>query len=260
MTFRWPFSQPTYRSAAIPPDERVYAIGDIHGEAALFAILLARIEQDSLMRGSAHTRIILLGDIIDRGARSADLVSVLMRTEDARLMVLKGNHEAALVDAYRGDEQALGFWLHFGGIATLRSFGFDEGEDIAAFTSSDLLSIVHEHIAEDIIDWLDGLPLKLEVGDYFFTHAGIRPGVALARQSVDDLLWIREPFLSSRRDHGKVIVHGHTIDTGPVALGGTRIGLDTGACDGGRLTALGLQANDQWIIEASDEASAADGG
>lgn len=252
MGFRWPFSQPILSTAALPAGMRMYAIGDVHGEAGLFTALMAMIEQDSIDRGPADLGIVVLGDFIDRGPRSAELVSAMMKTDNDRLTVLKGNHEAALVDAYRGDERALGFWLDYGGGATLASFGGDPAEiDAARDDAAQLLALLHTLIDRDIVDWLDGLPLHLEVGDYFFVHAGVRPGVDLARQSIQDLLWIRDPFLSSRRDHGKVIVHGHTIDFGDVELGGTRIGVDTGAHETGRLTALGLEGEAQWTLEAT---------
>ena len=113
-----------------------------------------------------------------------------------------------------------------------------------------LLEVLRATIDPELIDWLDRLPTCWSLGDYYFAHAGVRPGVSLAEQQDDDLLWIRQPFIESRRNHGKVIVHGHTVEDGAPSLGRNRIGIDTGAHEHGRLTALGLEGDRQWILQA----------
>jgi serine/threonine protein phosphatase 1 len=246
MSFLPRFSVPKRPSPSIPEGHRVYAIGDVHGEAALFESLMSIIERDSVNRGSAITSIVLLGDVIDRGRRSADLLEILMRAEQDRLTILKGNHEAAFVAGYRGNERAFDFWLRHGGDTTLQSFGVENTDNREV---EDLMEAGQTVISKVVIDWLDALPMTKIIGDYFFVHAGIRPGVDLEHQSADDLLWIREPFISSRRNHGKVVVHGHTVEASPVRLGGRRIGIDTGAYRTGVLTALGLQGSDQWTLQ-----------
>ena len=232
---------------SLPPGRRVYAIGDIHGEAELLTSLLRAIHEDALQRDPAMVTLVFLGDFIDRGKHSATLLKVFSLISDDAVKVLKGNHEAALVDVYRGDEEALAFWLRFGGRPTLDGLGVSIATDMA-----ETLARLRATLDERIIDWLDGLPHCWSLGDYYFTHAGIRPRVRLARQDPDDLLWIREPFLSSKRRHEKIIVHGHTVESGSPVLGGNRIGIDTGAYENGCLTALGLEGSAQWLIQASD--------
>ena len=251
MTIHWPFLSPRNQTAKLAPGTRIYAVGDIHGEAGLFKQLLDRIEDDSAARGPAAVRIILLGDFIDRGPAAAGLLLALAGCADPRLTILKGNHEASMVRAYRGDLAALALWLRFGGVPTLVGLGAAP-EELDSEDPDALLATLHRCVAAEMIDWLEALPAGVEIDDYFFTHAGIRPGVPLDEQVEDDLLWIRRPFLTSRRQHAKVIVHGHTIDQ-HVRLGSNRIGVDTGAHRYGRLTALGLQDDRQWTIEARDE-------
>lgn len=256
MGFGWPtaltrrrrVATPAAVPASLPPGQRVYAIGDVHGEAGLLYDLLGQIAADAAERGPADTSIVLLGDVIDRGRRSAELLSGLARYAHDRFVVLKGNHEAALVQAWAGDTQALGFWLRYGGDATLLSFGVAP-ELILRGDLPELTDALHRHVDPALIEWLDRLPLTHRIGDYLFVHAGVRPGVPIEEQAEDDLLWIRDPFLGSEDDHGAVIVHGHSID-GEVRLHGNRIGVDTGAHEHGRLSALGLEGAEQWVLNA----------
>ncbi len=238
------------RKPRLPSGKRVYAIGDVHGEAELLARLLHDISRDSDARGPAETTLILLGDFIDRGPRAADLLRNLAQMAMPNLVILKGNHEAVLVQAYDGDEQVLAEWLRFGGAATLAGLGVPwpllQSEDTGA-----ILAALRANLLPDIVEWLDRLPFWWSLGDYFFVHAGVRPGVKLMEQRDEDLLWIRNPFISERHRYDKVIVHGHTIEPGTPELGGHRIGLDTGAHEHGTLTALGLEADRQWLLQVT---------
>lgn len=233
------------------PGERIYAIGDVHGRFDLFQLLLERIEADNRLRNPhCRPRIIVLGDVIDRGPESRLLLKLLMRaqTEVPQVDILLGNHEAALLDSLTGDEHAQAMWLAFGGLATLHSYGIDPpaaGEDPFAFADR-----IVAGIGAPMIEWLRELPLHLQSGNYFFCHAGIRPGVALEKQSTEDLLWIRDDFLTSTRDHGAVIVHGHSIADGVMILP-NRIGVDTGAYRTNTLSAVALEADQAWVIEAT---------
>lgn len=237
----------------LPPGMRVYAIGDVHGEAALLRDLLGQIATDAAARGPAETFMVFLGDVIDRGPDGAALLTSLAGPADDHLILLKGNHEAALVDACRGNEDALRFWLDYGGGATLAGFGVAVADDEDLAVAGER---VRAAVPEALVAWVDALPLGWTLGSYLFAHAGIRPGVPLDRQTEADLLWIREPFLSHRRAHEKVVVHGHTIEPGLPALGGVRIGIDTGANARGVLTALCLEGDRQWLLQATRERAA----
>jgi serine/threonine protein phosphatase 1 len=235
--------------------KRIYAVGDIHGCFDKFAQLLRLIEEDSADRQAAATQIVVLGDMIDRGPRSADVCQLLYGLRHSpNVVCLKGNHEQAMTESLSGDVEALRFWLTYGGAQTLLSWGVDpqlvERAMLARSARQEVLRSFQSLVPPDIARWMAELPASYRVDDYFFVHAGIRPGVALSAQKEDDLLWIREPFLSSWRKHEAVIVHGHS-ETDSVSNTTNRIGIDTGAYRTGRLTALGLEGEEQWIIDTA---------
>ena len=238
------------RKPSLPSGERIYAIGDIHGRFDLFEQLISLIRKDSEARGKADVRLVLLGDIIDRGAESANLVLRCMtyaNTSD-KFVVLKGNHEQAMVEALMGNFTALAFWRRFGGDATLRSWGVSDAM-LHVGQPGDIIEAARSQVPTEVLRWLDRLPLTYRRGSYLFVHAGLRPNVRLAKQAPGDLLWIRDEFLTSDADHAYMVVHGHSIRE-DVDLQRNRIGIDTGAYRTGRLTALGLQADQQWLLEA----------
>lgn len=232
----------------VPPGTRLYAIGDIHGRLDLFEALLTRVREDDAARGEAETLVILLGDLIDRGPDSAGVVRRAMAPLGwARTLAIKGNHEAAMLDAIDGDRTMLGVWLDNGGEAALRSWGVPE-PIIATGTSEQITAAVHAAVPRAERLWLAAMRQCVHIGDYYFVHAGVRPGVALERQTAQDSQWIRKPFLESRRAHGAMIVHGHSVAT-EVEQRPNRIGIDTGAYATGRLTALGLEAEKRWLVQ-----------
>jgi len=241
------------RSAPVPatlaPDRRVYAIGDIHGRRDLLDALLDQVRADDAARGKdgIDTSVVLLGDLIDRGPESAGVVRRAMAGIDwGTLIVLKGNHEAAMIDGLDTDRDMLRLWLEQGGDAALASWGVDE--DVIRDAPLDaLVTAAHAAIPAAELAWLAARPLSYRCGDYYFVHAGIRPGVPLDEQTPRDAMWIRDSFLTSTRDHGVMVVHGHTR-TIDVEQPGNRIGIDTGAYATGRLTALGLEGTDRWIM------------
>lgn len=236
-------------SFRIAPGERVYAIGDIHGRADLFANLLSQIEEDNAHRGSASTRLVLLGDVVDRGPASAELISRLMRYTRLtdRIVVLQGNHEMVMEAVLTGSFDALHDWLEMGGAATLRSFGLD----IELLRTKGPVAIRHaarKSVSKDVLAWIRRLPLTFRSGDVLFVHAGIRPGVDLSRQLPEDLLWIGDEFTQSELAHPVLVVHGHTIVENGPQVRSNRIGLDTGAYRTGRLTAAGFEGDDIWFL------------
>jgi len=229
--------------------ERIYAIGDVHGRLDLFAALIARIGRDQKDRPAGATKIILLGDIIDRGADGAEMVRGCMRLTAAsdRFMVLKGNHEEMMVQALGGDLKTYHAWLAFGGRETLLGWGVDPAALAADATKADLRQAART-VGAEVLAWLDALPLYHEQDGFLFVHAGIRPAIPLRQQDAADMLWITDDFLESELDHGMTVVHGHSITDGPVVRS-NRIGIDTGAFRTGRLTAVGIERGDFWFVD-----------
>jgi serine/threonine protein phosphatase 1 len=236
---------------------RIYAIGDVHGCFNLLGDLIQRIEEDSSGRDAATSKIIILGDMVDRGPRSADVCRLLytMRDRD-EVICLKGNHEQTMLDVLDGNLDALRFWLSFGGVATLASWGVDtdliKRSVLGESQQRDMVKMFRELVPTEISDWLASLPLYHLEDDYLFVHAGIKPGVALESQTEDDLLWIREPFLSSWRQHPAFVVHGHS-ESDMVSLNSNRVGIDTAAYRTGRLTALGIEKDQRWTLNTLDQ-------
>jgi serine/threonine protein phosphatase 1 len=240
-------STSTVTPPEVPPGQRVYAIGDVHGCADELRCLLDLIEADHAARGPATRTIILLGDLVNRGPDSARVIGYardLLALGVGRL--IKGNHEELFVLAARGDRQAVRALMRNGGLATLTSFGLAE-EDINRGNYNDLAALLKTRIPRDVVTLLDAAESKIAIGGYLFVHAGIRPGVPLAEQQGDDLRWIREEFLASRAAHGAMIVHGHTIEKTATKYD-NRIGIDTGAYKTGVLTAIGLEGAQRWFL------------
>ena len=242
---------PSGPQPALPAGTRAYAVGDVHGMQDLFAALSAAIDADDAARGLADTTVILLGDLIDRGPDSAGVIAQARAWGQRRkLRVLMGNHEEMFLEALE-KEEVLRHFLRFGGKETVLSYPVDPEE----YTRSDLtetIALMHRAIPAADLDYIRSFEDRIELGDYLFVHAGIRPDVPLDEQTVADLHWIREPFLSHPDSFGPMVVHGHTIADEP-QLCGNRIGIDTGAYRTGCLTALGLEGENRWLIEARDE-------
>src|SRR5262245_60833504 len=201
---------------------RTYAVGDIHGSLSKLRSLMARCERDA---GGQSTTFVFVGDYLDRGPDSRGVVAFLLdlqaRLGGGNAICLMGNHEALALAAIESSTQA-GNWLLNGGDTTLRSYGVSSAQDLPA-----------DHVA-----WLQALRLSHDDGQRLFVHAGIHPSRPLDAQDARDLLWIREPFLSDSRDHGRFIVHGHTpCRTGMPDLRTNRVNIDTAVAYGGPLTA-----------------------
>jgi serine/threonine protein phosphatase 1 len=199
-----------------------YAIGDVHGCREKLWRLLAFCERH---RREMPARYVFLGDYVDRGPDSYGTVSTLIQLQRDRpkeVICLCGNHELMMLAAVGPDENNHRLWAAQGGIETLESYGVETAGEVPA-----------EHR-----DWINSLPLWFDDGLRFFVHAGVNPAVALGEQVPDVVLWIREPFLSSSQDHGRLVVHGHTrLRSVEPDLRSNRLNLDTGAVYGGPLSA-----------------------
>lgn len=239
------------RDYAMPANVRAYAIGDIHGEAKLLHALLDRIVEDSATLPAAETHLIFLGDYIDRGPDSKGVVELLSRWSraDANCHFLKGNHEDALLEIVAGNEDDLPGWLRFGGRQTLASY--DISERAVAMGGPFLRAEFAEKVPAHHLEFLTGLDMKVELGDYLFVHAGIRPDVAIDQQDDRDLMWIRREFLNFAGLHPKMIVHGHTISP-EVELQHNRIGVDTGAYASGKLSAVVLEGKERRTLSTTE--------
>lgn len=221
--------------AVLPPGQRVYAIGDVHGCLERLVAMHELIAEDLAERPSLDTTLIHLGDYVDRGPESAQVIEWLRAGPPvavSRVVNLMGNHEHLMLSAIAGlDAEAAEVWLANGGADSLMSWGVPRTVSQAEWAGR--MPVAH-------LLFLRDLATHLQIGPYFFVHAGIRPGVPIEQQSRHDMLWIREPFLSSKVDHGAVVVHGHTPRQEPTVRP-NRIGIDTGAVLGGSLTCVVLE-------------------
>lgn len=243
----------------IPDGQRVYAIGDIHGRDDLFAQMIDTIRADNAKRDPARVTLILLGDLVDRGPDSAGVVDRAMRLKDefpdTRLLI--GNHEECFLAALTGDVRRLRYFMRIGGDATVRSYWHgDQSLDDASF--EEVAERLPQLVPAAHVDFLNRGEDVVEVGDYVFVHAGVRPGVPIEKQSLADLRWIRDEFLDDLGQHGKMVVHGHSITAEPDEQI-NRIGIDTGAFRSGTLTCLTLEGGERRYLFAREEAARAVG-
>lgn len=198
---------------------RLLAVSDLHGCVDHFIALLRQIKL------TKADRLVLLGDYVDRGPKSKQLVQLLinLQRQFPRTIMLKGNHEDMFLNYLAGKDKDL--FMYNGGTATLDSYQADE---------YGVAEVSMEHI-----EFLENLPLSYETDDFFFCHAGVFPDEPLSNQIESDLLWIRDDFLWDDTDHGKIVVHGHTPTIEP-DVRTNRIGIDTGGVFGDSFTAADL--------------------
>ena len=210
---------------------RTYAIGDVHGRSDLLQAMISFCEEDAARRGSTP-RIIFLGDIVDRGRDAKGCLDIVGRAlaDHPASVFLRGNHDDWFLRFLENDRRQLRTWFHDGGRETIDSYCDLDIDDARRL----ILTRYPVHL-----DLIRRSLFMVEDGPLLFTHAGVRPGVALGKQSPDDLMWIREPFLDHRGKLPRIIVHGHSIMNPPrPVVTENRISLDTGACRTGRLSVL----------------------
>jgi serine/threonine protein phosphatase 1 len=234
---------------ALAPDLRLYAVGDVHGRADLLRRMHRMIAEDARGASQPKKRVVYLGDYVDRGPDSKGVIDILVNEplDGFERVHLEGNHEHALL-GFLVDIRVVPVWFGFGGGATLASYGVPVPN---ANHPGELLHtqrLLAAALPESHRAFLRNLKLTHSAGDYFFAHAGVRPGTPLDNQNSDDLLWIREPFLSWRASFGKVVVHGHSISRTP-ELYDNRIGIDTGAFASGHLTCLVLAGTSRILLQ-----------
>jgi serine/threonine protein phosphatase 1 len=240
---------PTDRRLATPNPRRIYAIGDIHGRRDLLDRMIEQIRDHLAAYPIESAMTVTLGDYVDRGPDSRGVVERLAGNPfPTEFVALKGNHEDMLIRFLR-DPSIGAMWARNGGLETLHSYGIDVGSLMRGRDYESAAAAFEKTLPRAHLEFFCSLRLSLSLDRYFFCHAGIRPGVPFAQQQEQDLLWIRDEFLSARTDFGKIVVHGHTPSPYP-EIRPNRIGIDTGAFITGRLTCAVLEAEQTRFLSA----------
>jgi serine/threonine protein phosphatase 1 len=243
-------AMPNGITPSIPKVLRVYAVGDVHGCLDKLESLAWQIKEDS-KDASGEVKIVLLGDYVDRGPQSRETIDYLLAAQrNWGWHLLKGNHDNYLPFNTPPDG-GIAHWCKYGGRETLKSYGIDVSmlsDDELKFKSDEVIHRFRTAAPSGHEQFIASLKTNLKIGDYVFVHAGIRPGIGLADQKEEDMLFIRSQFLQSEEDHGFVVVHGHT-PVEQVQVLANRIGIDTGAVFGGRLTAIALDGTKRWMLQ-----------
>jgi serine/threonine protein phosphatase 1 len=251
-----------FREARAPAGMRLYAIGDVHGRLDLLASMHAQIAAEIERDGVADWRIVHLGDYVDRGPDSKGVIDflILARERDSRNIVLAGNHDIGFL-GFLDQPDPDGLFIRYGGVQTAQSYGVDLtgiGHGVVAWATNALRSghaDLLRAVPQGHVDFLRSLPYSATFGDFFFCHAGIRPGIALEKQGAHDLIWIREVFHTHSGLYPKVIVHGHTPHALPEVLP-NRVNVDTLAYESGRLTALVVDGAAKTILSVMEDGAA----
>lgn len=227
----------------LPPGVRIYAVGDIHGCLHLLKDLWQRIRQDARANPAEEHVEIFLGDYLDRGLDSYGVVEALSTPPPPgwQRVCLRGNHEQLMLD-FLESPASLEFWRQNGGLETLASYGVDVSRTRDMSQAEAVAKELASKMPPHHLSFLRNLPVYLSIGQYFFVHAGVRPGVPLDRQRQEEMLWIRDAFLHSDMDFGKVVVHGHTPVETPQQRK-NRINVDTGAYLTGKLSCAVLEGD-----------------
>jgi serine/threonine protein phosphatase 1 len=235
---------------SVPEGLRIYAIGDVHGRADLLDQILERIDTQLAADPICRPVEIYLGDYIDRGPASREVLDRLIaRSQERETVCLKGNHET-YVDGFLSNPAIFNEWRHLGGLETLLSYGLTPAANMGWAEQTRTAAAFRQAIPESHHRFLAGLISSFTCGDYFFVHAGVRPGIPLQKQHEEDLLWIRQDFLLCEENFSKIVVHGHTPVREP-DIRPNRINIDTGAYATGQLTCLILEGNKRQFIQAA---------
>ena len=217
---------------------RLYVIGDIHGRLDLLDDAIAAIKRDVEAHGP-DALTVTLGDYVDRGPKSRGVIDRLWANPfPIPHVALKGNHEL-LLETFLVDPATGQHWCRLGGLETLHSYGVSDHGPRMGKNYDEASAQLRDAMPAEHIKFLHSLKTSYSHSNYFLCHAGVRPGIPLNQQSDDDLLWIRDEFLSSTIDFGRIVVHGHTPVQAPEVLA-NRINIDTGAFATGRLTCVVL--------------------
>jgi serine/threonine protein phosphatase 1 len=227
-------------ASKLPPGVRIYAIGDIHGRADLLRNLLSKVDADRKTAAAERTIVVFLGDYIDRGPASRDVIDLLLEYRArAETIFLKGNHEEILLE-FLGNSSVLDTWRSCGGFETLVSYGLKPSFSVSHGEERKLFREFSEALPDRHLQFLKSLQLYFQFADFLFVHAGVRPRVKLMDQEERDLLWIRDEFLDYPKPFDFFVVHGHTPVYAP-DVRSNRLNIDTGAYVTGQLTCAAIE-------------------
>ena len=228
-------------------DLAVYAIGDVHGCHDELLTLERKIVADAV-DVEARKLIIMLGDYVDRGPASSQVIEHLLAPPPAGFerICLAGNHELIMLEALDG-KIGLREWNDLGAAATLHSYGIDYDHLRRTLSPDEQLHVIRSTIPQSHLAFIRSLPILIDSEDHVFVHAGIRPGIEIKKQMDHDLLFIRSEFFENAHLLKKWVVHGHT-PVEKARLDGRRLNLDTGAFQTGRLTAARIWGNKGRIL------------
>lgn len=237
----------------VPADTRVYVVGDIHGQAALLRHMHEVIVADARDHPIGRRVVVYVGDYIDRGAHSRQVLEMLASNplKGFEMVPLRGNHEAMLL-AGLNDDSAFSGWFMNGGRATAISYGVCDQRQDACWFDAEVMWTMRQALPEHHLQFIEHTAIAHREGGYVFVHAGLRPGVALTEQEPEDLVWIREPFLTTDGEWPFVVVHGHTPVDEPEVLN-HRINIDTGAFASGKLTCLVLEGTNRRMLTVTGQ-------
>ncbi len=230
------------RWQAPAPEELVYVIGDIHGCVDKLGELLDLIDDDIAQSSGGAGKVVFVGDYIDRGDNSADVLAFVSQATANHpdvILGLMGNHERMMLDFLADPTGSAKRWLRYGGLQTMASYGVGRGLTTDTRSAGDLLDAagdLMEAMGSDLVDWIGTLPLSWSSGNLWVVHAAADPVVPMEAQQSKTLLWGHDTFLKSDRSDGQWVAFGHQPFENPFAQNG-RIGCDTGAVYGGALTA-----------------------
>ena len=238
-------------SAAKAVEGYAYVIGDIHGCYDELCELLSLIERDAQSLEDGPKYIVFLGDLMDRGPKSNEVIEHLrtFNPDYAKPIFLMGNHEEVFLNVLSGSVSALTSWFGFGGRACVRSYGVTNLGEIL-INPENVLFRIQDAVPQSHIDFIESFDETFQFGPYLCVHAGIKPRVPIEKQSTRDLRWIRKEFMAYEKPHPFIIVHGHTI-VEKADIRHNRIAIDTGTYEGGPLTAIRLSKNEPQIIETA---------
>lgn len=244
-------SQQEPASFSIAEDMLVYAIGDVHGCLLSMINLLEKIKDDRLAEETSQATIVFLGDLVDRGPNSKEVLDFLIKFKPpwADLVFLKGNHEEVMLQVLTGDISAMRSWFSFGGKACARNYGVDNFGQIDMNPDAIMVAL-QRSVPQQHLRFMEGFKDSWQCGDYLFVHAGIRPKVEIEKQTPHDMRWIRGKFLEYKKRHPVMVVHGHTVTEDGPEHHSNRIAIDTGAHKGRPLTAVCLKGDDVKFLQS----------